>query len=89
MGDDEKRLAILADHPYRRAVELGYPLLIKKGKELKQQGISYHDLTQLFANHPEAIYNDGCCHFNQAGIDLMADAVAQAILEMHAGRVQP
>ena len=81
MGDDEKRVAIIADHPYRRAVELGYPLLIKKGKELKQQGISYHDLTNLFADHPEAIYNDGCCHFNQAGIDLMADAVAQAILE--------
>jgi hypothetical protein len=80
MGDDEKRVAIAADHPYRRAVETGYPLLIKKGRDLAREGVPFFDLTQVFAGHSEALYNDDCCHFNQAGIDLTAQAIAHAIL---------
>jgi hypothetical protein len=80
MGDDEKRVAFNAEHPYRRAVETGYPLLIQKGRELQQEGIAYFDFTQIFSEHPEAIYNDDCCHFNQAGIDLMSQAIVRSIL---------
>ena len=80
MGDDEKRVAFNADHPYRRAVETGYPLLIQKGRDLEKEGVPYFDLTQIFAGHPEALYNDDCCHFNQAGIDLMSQSIAAAIL---------
>jgi hypothetical protein len=87
IGDDERRVAIAPEHPYRRAVETGYPLLIQKGRDLKTQGISFFDLTQLFAGHPEAIYSDDCCHFNQAGIELMSQAIAQSLLTKNAAAI--
>ncbi len=80
MGDAEKRIAILEGHPYRQAVEIGYPLLIRKSEFLRSQGVSYHDLTNIFAGHPETLYLDNCCHYNQAGYEIMAEAIARAIL---------
>ena len=81
MSEAEKRVAIQADHPYRQSVETGYPLLIPNGRALKEQGIPFYDLTGIFKDHPEAIYIDSCCHSNQAGLDLMAQAIAHAILD--------
>jgi hypothetical protein len=81
MGADEKRVAILMEHPYRLGVERGYPLLIRNGHTLEQQGISYHDLTGIFSDHPEAIYVDGCCHLNQAGYEIMAEEIARTIID--------
>jgi hypothetical protein len=34
----------------------------------------------MFAAHKEAVYGD-ICHLNQAGNDVLADRVAEAILE--------
>jgi hypothetical protein len=87
MGEDEKRVAILAVHPYRTAVETGYPLLIQKGHDLEKEGVPYFDLTQVFAGHSEAIYNDDCCHFNMAGMDLVSQAIARAILTKSAAAI--
>jgi hypothetical protein len=80
MGSDEKRVAIFPNHPYFHGVQIGYPLLIERGQELKRQGVSYHDLTGIFRGHAEAIYTDSCCHYNQTGYDIMANSIARAIL---------
>ena len=88
MGEEEKRMALWMEHPYRQAVELGYPLLIRNGRALKEQGIPFFDLTGIFRGHSEATYADTCCHLNQEGLDLMAQAIGHAILDGHmtAGR---
>ena len=39
----------------------------------------YHDLTGIFAGHTEPTYTDNCCHYNQHGYEIMADAIARAI----------
>jgi hypothetical protein len=83
IGRDEKRLAISEDHPYRQGVETGYPLLIRAGRALRDSGISFLDLTEIFRDHPETIYSDTCCHVNQTGQELMARAIARAILDDH------
>jgi len=88
MGDAEKRIAILEGHPYSKGVRMGYPLLSRKGESLKTLGVSYHDLTKIFAGHPETIYVDTCCHYNQAGYEIMADAIARAILNDPATRAE-
>jgi hypothetical protein len=44
------------------------------------RGVLFHHLTGIFATNPESIYIDNCCHFNQAGNEIMADAIAGAIL---------
>jgi len=80
MRDAEKRVAILEGHPYSQGVQKGYPLLIRKGESLKTLRIPFHDLTGIFAGDPETIYIDNCCHYNQAGYEIMAEAIARAIL---------
>ncbi|MGC8640216.1 MAG: hypothetical protein ACP5XB_10120 [Isosphaeraceae bacterium] len=86
MGEEEKKVAIWPGHPYRQGVELGYPLLLRGRRRLKEQGVRFVDLTGIYKDHPEPIYVDSCCHFNQLGLDLMADAIARAILGDQATR---
>jgi len=80
MDDEEKRTAIAPEHPYRIGVETGYPILQQLGEDLRREGVRFHDLTRLFAGRPEHIYRDDCCHLNQLGNELMAEAIADAIL---------
>lgn len=79
MGPEEVETAILEKHPYRHAVEVGYPRLMAQGATLKERGVPFTDLTGLFADTPEAIYIDGCCHYNKQGYVLMAEAIARAM----------
>jgi hypothetical protein len=81
LGRRERREAYRADHPYRPSVELGYPLLIRNGRDLRARGVRLHDLTGLFAGIDEPIYADDCCHYNRRGYEIMADRVAAAILD--------
>ena len=39
----------------------------------------FHDLTRVFADHPESIYFDDCCHVNRLGNQILAEAIAGAI----------
>lgn len=78
MGEEERRVAFLADHPYRGAVVAGYPRLREAGAALVRQGVAFHDLTQVFAATPEPLYEDTCCHLNRRGNELLARAVAAA-----------
>jgi hypothetical protein len=79
MGESEREIAVLKDHPYRHAAETGYPILIRRGEELRRRGVRYLDLTRAFADHPGPIYIDGCCHYNKEGYEILARAIAGAI----------
>jgi hypothetical protein len=79
MLEAERKIAITPQHPYSKGVERGYPLLIRKGETLRQQGVAFHDLTRIFAGHTEMLYMDDCCHYNQAGYEIMAESVARWI----------
>lgn len=77
---EERRQAYLDDHPYRRGVERGYPLLAHEGQDLVRRGVRFRDLSMVFADHSEAIYIDTCCHFNHAGYQIVAREIARTIL---------
>jgi len=64
---------------YKSAVEQGYSFLINKGKELTKGNINFADLTMMFRNTPETVYNDECCHFNEHGYEMISDTVAAFI----------
>ena len=57
----------------------GYPLLRRLGDELRQQGINYYDLTQIFADNRETLYRDDCCHLNKRGHELLAASMVQRL----------
>ena len=62
---------------YQSVVEQGYPLLQDFSQDLPGQGIDYFDLTGIFADHPETLYKDDCCHVNPRGDELLAAAMVQ------------
>ena len=66
---------------YSQAVVLGYPHLQKAGGMLSKKGISFYDLTLLYKEEERAVYHDYCCHFNALGLEIMAEEVAQKILQ--------
>jgi hypothetical protein len=60
-------------------VQIGYPLLIAKGRELVGSGVNFFDATMVFSQVEETVYCDDCCHFNPRGNQIVADYIMQAI----------
>lgn len=81
LTDWERRNAVAApDYPHVRAVREGYPLLQKAGRGLAERdGVPFVDLTSIFRDEKGDIYADRCCHYNQAGNDILARAIAREI----------
>jgi hypothetical protein len=79
MGARERRIAISRDSPYRRPVEVGYPYMRAAGQSLKQAGIWFEDLTMAFADTPRELYSDNCCHVNEDGYHILANAIAASL----------
>jgi len=81
MGDDERELAIPENANYRLGARAGYPLLIQAGRGLTASGVHFRDLTRIFESVSEPVYIDACCHLNQLGNEIMAEQIADTILE--------
>ena len=75
---DEAAIATRND-AYRRSVEAAFPLLREAGRALTAKGVRFHDLTNAFADHPEPLYIDNCCHFNKQGNLIVADRIFDVI----------
>lgn len=80
IGKAERKVAINLQSPYVKHVEGGYGYLRRSGRELPDSGVHYHDLTQVFADESQPLYSDDCCHLNQIGSDILADAVGEWIV---------
>lgn len=81
MGQQEASVASLKTN-YGLAAEKGYPMLISEAERMHQKGIPILDLTMIFKAHPEPLYTDWFCHFNQSGINIVAKRIAEEILRV-------
>jgi hypothetical protein len=79
ISDEELRVA-LGNPGFRHGVEVGYPLARNAGLTLAASGVHFHDMTQVFAGERRQVYIDDCCHFNALGYELLARAMARAII---------
>ena len=80
-SQDEKNIAIIPNHPYSAGVVKGYPLLLSKAEDLKEQGVNVFSALEVLDEEPELVYRDACCHYNEKGQAILFDAVAGAIAE--------
>jgi hypothetical protein len=80
LSPGERAVAIDEDFVFAHPVRAGYPYLIAAGSELARSGVWFQDLTQRFSDVTEAVYRDHCCHLKQRGNDLLASAIARAIV---------
>ena len=83
---EELSRAFDLDRRWSRGARLGYPHLRRAGAELRARGVDFHDLTMIFSDHQETIYNDTCCHFNRHGYEVVAAEIAREIAAALAGR---
>lgn len=79
LSAEEKEKAYNLQFPYAPLAARAYPLLVTAGQTLAAEGVDYHDLTHIFADHAETIYSDICCHVNVAGNEILAAHMARAI----------
>jgi hypothetical protein len=81
VGDEERRQALQDTFGFRHSVEVGYPHLRAEGHDLRSRGVRFHDMVLAFANEPRPIYVDDCCHFDVTGYQILARAMASAIID--------
>ncbi|MBZ0115656.1 MAG: hypothetical protein K8H88_01585 [Sandaracinaceae bacterium] len=67
--------------PVGSTAAAGYPRLRARGEALARQGVSYHDLTMLFAQEERTTYVDEYCHLNDLGNELLAARVAELVMQ--------
>jgi hypothetical protein len=79
MDAQERRVAIKEDHPYAGSVRKGYPVLKELGQDLVRRGVTFVDLTNIYANNRDVLYRDNCCHVNTAGQRIIVDAMVKTI----------
>lgn len=66
---------------YCKSVRTGYSLLQGRAESLRRQGVDFIDLTSMFADVPETLYVDECCHLNAAGYERVAERLGRELLQ--------
>lgn len=79
--DEEVRVAVHADYVGGDHVRAGYPLLRERSDELRDRGVTFIDLTDVFKDEKRTIYSDFCCHVNELGAEILATKIADTIAE--------
>ncbi len=80
MHEEERRQAFNEASPYRTGVTKGYPLLAQAGESLLAAGVNFTDLTMIYSDHEETLYQDDCCHTNPEGANIVAQRIYEIIL---------
>ncbi len=73
----QQQLQVREDYP--DTVPESYPALIRAGEELTQHGVAFASLVDLFEDEPRTVYKDSCWHFNQLGVEQLAQAIGDAV----------
>lgn len=79
-SEDERKLAIIENHPYESGVQKGYPVLFQTLEQLKTENIPIFNATQIFDDVNEMVYIDSCFHYNKAGNQVFATYIADSII---------
>jgi hypothetical protein len=81
LDPEEIKIAVDPKAKHKSMVIAGYPFLKEKAQAFSEQGVDFYDLTGVFAGHPEPLYIDTLCHFGDKGSVVMAEKIAEVILE--------
>ena len=71
LTDEELTIAWAPQRPWSRAAAAGYPFLRLAEHDLVTEGKAFFDLSNVFRDHPETIYDDLCCHYNDRGYEIL------------------
>jgi hypothetical protein len=72
LSREELQIAYMEKVPTSEVAITGYPLLIRKSRELLDKKINFFDATMVFAKEKSTVYIDTCCHYNSHGKEILA-----------------
>lgn len=78
---EELETKLRKNSPFAEGVIKGYPLLLSRVEKLRQANINAYSAVNLFDNTKETIYRDDCCHYNRVGRKMLANYVADQIID--------
>ena len=81
-SEAEARVALNDSTPFKGSVRQGYPVLVRSSSRLREQE-QFFDATAIFDGEPRAVYEDDCCHYNELGNRLLADAIVGRVLAIN------
>ena len=67
--------------PVRVVRDLAETRMVAKGRELRERGVAYTDLSPIFRDNDSFLYHDVCCHLNSVGNQLLGKRIGQVISE--------
>jgi hypothetical protein len=73
---------LTAESPFKPGAEQGYPALerVVASGAFAQAGVTFVDGVHLFDAERAPVYIDNCCHYTRRGYEILADAIARAVV---------
>ena len=81
-SEQEKRVAV--ETSWIEGIHERIMLLKVAAQNLRRSEVPMFDLTGIFSNTEETVYIDFCCHLNDLGNQIMADAVVSNLIRYQA-----
>jgi hypothetical protein len=77
--DDEKNL-IRQGTGFALGAKYGYPAMREASARLHALGLPIYDLTNVFSGTKERVYEDSCCHLQNAGVKIVLERISEIIV---------
>jgi hypothetical protein len=81
LSPEEIEQAFTPERRPHRYARLGYPLLRKRGVELREQEVDFVDGSMVFEKITDTVYSDRCCHLNERGQEILSAFIVERIFE--------
>lgn len=93
-SEQERTIAFTqnGESEYRDSISRGYPILLTRISDLKNAKVAIFSAVNIFDNIPEPVYFDDCCHYNDAGNEILARFMSnqiKSVLEQNPSQVAP
>ncbi|MEW6272833.1 MAG: hypothetical protein AB1689_26445 [Thermodesulfobacteriota bacterium] len=76
---DEERSIVPEGGTLGSDVRTGYALLLERARDLAAQRVSFLDATRVYEHTTESLYVDECCHVNELGSRILAEAIGEKL----------
>lgn len=77
---DETKIAFDEKSQYKEGTIKGYPKLLAKVSSLQAAGVKVFNGANVFDETRDTVYRDNCCHYNDAGNDILSRYIGQSIV---------
>ncbi len=77
---DEKKIAFDEKSQYKKGTLKGYPKLLARVSSLQSAGVKVFNAANVFDETRDVVYRDACCHYNDAGNEILARYIGRSIV---------